>query len=405
MPVVRNSAAAALVVCAPLLAASCQVLFGIEEKRFVESSDAGTLPETGSPDAGDASDATADQAVVPETGDPWSRTPPPRPEGDAAPSQMGKNLTFAMRRLFLGSIDPETDESDPNAWRKMGYDIDGMCTTPDESKNRATGVCAMQVKAGDYSQEDGDDCRDNAGGHILAEAFKLLSLNYEKLTHAQTMGGEVASLVLQIDDLDNGPDDPHAPAKLYVSAPRMPGDLPPLWDGKDKFRIDDRSVIDGGIQVPKVAFLKGYMKDHVWVSDDFGSSPMMLPLPLFGDFTFVEARTATLSLRFNESHSKVISSVLMAVTTMPTIEQAVWPGILWLTSCNQPVAEGMLSAAVRPNTDLADKPPKFLDPAADCTLLSVGLAPEWMLVQPPGAVVVAPPVPPPCDGGTTDGSD
>jgi len=402
MPLVRKAAAAALVLCAPMLAASCQVLFGIEEKHYVES-DASSLPETGAPDTGDAPDAAVDQANPDgEAGDPWARTPPPRPVGDAAPSEAGKDLTFGMRRLFVGSIDPESDESDGTAWRKMGYDIDGKCTTAQESKTRTTGVCAMKVNAGDYSQEDGDDCRDNAGGHILAEAFKLLSINYEKLTHAQTMGGEVASWVLQIDDLDNGPDDPYAPARLYVTAPRLEGDLPPLWDGKDTFRIDERSVVDGGLDTPKVVFLKGYMKDHVWVSGDFGSSPLMLPLPLFGDFSFVDARTATLTLRFNESHSKVVSSVLAAVTTMPTIEQAVWPGILALTSCNQPVAEGMLNAAVRPNTDLADKPPKFLEPLAECSLLSVGLLPEWEIVQPPKTVIVAPPVPPLCDAGVKD---
>lgn len=399
MPMVRRASAAALLLCAPLLAASCQVLFGIEEKRYVEGPDAAAQPETGAPDASDAAEAEASAA---DAGDPWVRTPPPRPQGDAAPSQTGKNISLGMRRLFVGSVDPETDESDGTAWRKMGYDIDGRCTTADESKTRTTGVCAMQVSAGDYSQEDGDDCRDNAGGHILSDAFKLLSLNYEKLTHAQTISGEVASLVLQIDDLDNGPDDPYAPGRLYISAPRIEGDLPPLWDGKDKPRIDDRSVIDGGLDAPNVVFLKGYMKDHVWVSSDFGKSPMMLPLPLFGDFSYLESRTATLTLHFNESHSKVIGSVLSAVATMPTVEQAVRPGILMLTSCQQAVADGMLNAAVRPNTDLADKPPSFVDPSLGCTLLSVGLVPEWVFVQPPDTVVTAPPVPPPCDAGTKD---
>lgn len=110
MPMVRRVATAALVLCTPILAASCQVLFGIEDKRYVEGPDASDVPDTGAPETGDASDATLDQANAADAGDPWARTPPPRPEGDAAPSPTGKTVTFAMRRLFLGSINPTSDE-------------------------------------------------------------------------------------------------------------------------------------------------------------------------------------------------------------------------------------------------------------------------------------------------------
>lgn len=407
---VKKIAAAALVLFAPLVAASCQVLFGIDEKRYVPpdaaTPEAGatdsTTPDTSVPD-GSAPDGAQESGLDAEAGQTWARTPPPRPLGDAAPSDGGKTVTLAMRRLFLGSIDPVTDESNGSAWRSMGYDIDGQCTTAEESKANVTGVCQKRKMAADLSQEDGDECRDNAGGRILAGAFTEVNINYERLTLAQTNSGEVASLVLQIENLDPGPDDPYAPAKLYVSAPRKDGETPPLWDGNDRPRIDNRSVVDGGLDAPKVAFLTGYVRDHVWISNDFGKSPMMFPMPLFGDFSFMEARTATLTVRFNESHSKVTGSVLSAAATMPSVETAVWPGILALAGCNTGLAQTLSEMYVRRNADLADKPPLFIDDPAECSLLSIGLQPDWAMVLPPDTVAEPVPAPAPCsDAGTTD---
>jgi len=389
--------ASLLALCAA--AAACQVLFGIEEKHLAEGAVDASVDSAS--DAG--IDAPSDSNVADSDGPAsWVRRPPPRPQGDAAPSLSGKAVTFAVRGMYLGSIDPETDEPSIEAWKRMGYDLDGKCTTQEESSSGNTGVCTKRSTAGTVSQLDGEECRDNAGGHILSDAFNMLSIPYEKLTLAQSNSGEAFTLVLTIEDLDEGPDDAYAPGKLYVGAPRKAGETPPLWDGMDRLRIDERSVIDGGLESPRVVFAKGYVKDDVWVSNDFGTSPELLPLPLFGAFSYVEARTATISLRLNETHTRVLGSVLSAAATIPSIETAVWPGLLMLAQCSEGFAKTMLTQYVRPNADLADHPPEFVAPSEQCDLMSIGLQPEWKPVQPPDTVIPAGPAPVVCDAGVTD---
>lgn len=371
---VRRLASAACVLAAPALVLSCQMVWGIEEKHLAAPQE----------DAGP--DASVQTSIV----------PPPRPSGSAAPSNTGKSPTFAMRKLFLGTISPETLETNAQAWRGMGYDIDGKCTTAAQSSNDISGVChKVDIVVGPDSQTDGDNCRDNTGGHVLAGAFTSLD-NPERLMHELLEDGSSYTLVLQIEDLDSGPDDPYAPGKLYVGSPRIATDPARKWDGTDQLVVDTRSVVNAALGTPKVAFVSGYLKDQVWVSNDFRAPYQELPLPLFGTVSFAATRTATLTLRFDASHQKVTESVLSVAVPGDAYRKAVWPGLVLQAQCNDLVADTAFQKVER-NVDLADHPPAFVDPQAACALMSMGMKPVWAPVLAPVAVVSERPAPALCD--------
>ena len=107
--------------------------------------------------------------------------------------------------------------------------------------------------------------------HMLADILTFISWDVERTTQDLTMRGEARTLMLQIHDLDPGPDDPYAPAFVYITAPAA---AVPTWDGTDVFAVDAASVIAGDVGQPRTILVNGYVRDHVWVSDDFNESPM-----------------------------------------------------------------------------------------------------------------------------------
>src|SRR5205823_6686490 len=58
--------------------------------------------------------------------------PPARPD---VVSTGGTTRWFAMRKVYLGTVDPVTGQSSHDAWRGIGFDLDHRVTTADDSKN------------------------------------------------------------------------------------------------------------------------------------------------------------------------------------------------------------------------------------------------------------------------------
>ncbi|WP_146652812.1 hypothetical protein [Labilithrix luteola] len=85
--------------------------------------------------------------------------PPSKPEG-AAVANPADTRTFAVSQLFLGDTD-RNGTTDPSAWKKFGYNIDGLTTA-----KTSTDVCTRQGGATADKQEDGDDGRDD-GFHTV----------------------------------------------------------------------------------------------------------------------------------------------------------------------------------------------------------------------------------------------
>ena len=328
---------------------------GVQDKQLdpayqnpsVDAAADGSLEDHVSSDA--ATDAQLD--ATPETDAPAHARPPSRPIGDAGPSGKGRDITFAARTFYIGSIDPDTDQSDTEAWRQFGFDFDGKCTTADESTKDISGVCHKPLQASKLAHEDGDGCRDNIMGHEIAAALGILPTDFELAMQAQSRSGDLQTLVLRLTDLDDGPDDPYVPAALYVAGPFT---YAPLWNGADVPNIDQGSVNDGGIGDPKYV-LAGYVKDNVWVSGDFLGPPATLPLVL--------------------------------------------PGLLEVAKCDPVLAQALYTAYFEVNQDLASGASDFVVPSATCDLASMGIGIDWQVVSMPAAAIALPPTQGACEGG------
>ena len=397
----------------------CHSIAGIEDKQLdplAGGTDASIdVPEEVSQDQA-VPDVVGDSApdVEPDAGldasPRYPRTPPERPDGglpeasDAAPDAPvdgaadaadggGKTLTFAAKRFFFGSIDPDTDKRTFEAWRQFGYDIDGQCTTAKQSQDGASGVCKKPAGATALCQEDGNECRDNTVGHLIADVLKFSTTDFERAIHTRTTSGQSQTLIIQLMDLDDGPDDPYVPARIWVSAPTK---FPPLWDGSDVLPVDEDHVI-GSADEPKHQIEHGYLRDHMWVSSDFNVSPSLMPMMLFDEVAEVNMDTATLSVQLDAAHLKPLHGMLSAVLKLDEMETLLRRGVLEATNCSAELANMAVSGYFLPGRDLASGSPNFANPAQVCDRQSLGLMLDLVNVEPPQEAVKVEPQPSACE--------
>ncbi len=401
----------------------CHSIAGIEDKQLDPSAGVG-----GADAATDVvQEAAEDQATPDVVGDSASdvetdaegdasrypRTPPGRPDGglpeasdaetdapaDAvtdAPSDAdggGKTLTFAAKRFFFGSIDPDTNKRTYEAWRQFGYDIDGLCTTAKQSQDGASGTCKKPPGATALCQEDGNECRDNTVGHLISDVLKFSSTDFELAIHTRTIAGQSQTLIIQLMDLDDGPDDPYVPARIWVSAPTK---FPPLWNGTDVFPVDE-DYVDGSADAPKHRIEQGYLRDHMWISSDFNVSPSLMPMMLFDEVAEVNMDTATLSVQLDAAHEKPLHGMLSAVLTLEEMEPLLRRGVLEATNCSAELADMAVSGYFLPGRDLVVGSPNFVNPSAVCDRQSLGLMLDLVKVQPPQEAVKVEPQPSACE--------
>lgn len=403
---------AALASSALAAAVSCQAVLGIEEKELD--------PNLGSGGTGGKPDAQSG----PTGADP---VPPGRPPGDPVPGG-GATRWFAARTIFIGTYDPVTREADKTAWRRIGHDIDGECTTLEISKSNSSATCKQPSAASVDSLEDGDGCRDNAAGRLVAVGTQVVSINFEPELHAGLLTAETPTYILRLDDLSGDPDDPYVRGALYVSVPRNPAfEKAPSWDGADQLSIDLGSVdapagADGGdagtadagppdagpkdaggdaappsplVDKPLFVFDKGYLTKNVWVSGDLGKSPEKVPLFVFDRLTVVDTLTTTLVVELTPKHDQVVSSQLSAAVATSEIDKYFRPIALELVGCVPALGDLMMDSYVLPARDLGAGP-TLVTPTKPCDAQSFAFAFEWKPVKPPVSVLPGPTKPPKC---------
>lgn len=398
----RRVRGALLATCA--VAVACQTLAGIEDKELdPKYLDAGAVVIDGAAEAG--WDATTGPNGA-------SAIPPERPAGPAVPSGKGVTRWFAARRIFLGTVDPTTGTKDDTAWQRIGHAIDSENTTQAISIANASKVCKRPPSAADESLTDGEDGRDNGAGRVLAYGSQFLSKDFELGLHADLESGDKPTMVLMLSDLDPGSDDPYVPGALLVTAVN-PGQNP-KWNGSDDFWIDSKTVLgseagapdagtpEAGVDageadtpppepvVPRYTFPKGYLKGNVWVSGDLGDSPGPMPMYVLNGITIVNTATITLAVELSPLHDGAVRSMLSAVAGKATLETEFLPLAKELVSCNDTLASLFMNQFLLPAMDLANAPPSFEKPAAQCDALAIGFAFDWELIVEPTVAVAVP---------------
>jgi hypothetical protein len=352
------------------------------------------------PDSHDAgpSDSSAESPVA-DSGPGFEllgTTVPSRPSGPAEPSGKGSLRWFAARHVYTGSIDPETGAQDTSAWKKLGYDLDGECTTLDQSKGDSSGTCTKPPNAASDSLEDGDDCRDNRYGRLIAQVIENLNSSWEANFQAGIANGE-ATLLLRISDLDDGPSDAFAPGAIYLSAQR---ETAPHWDGTDDFQIQSVSVKGSSVvDPPIVSFPAGYVANDTWVSGELGTSPGPFPMYLVTEIAQINLLSRTLVVKLDATHETALGSSFAAVASRAAITADLWTFILPLFNCDAATAQGLVDLYVLPAADVGGAPPSFSSPGVECSGISVGGAFQWVPIAAPTEVVPSIPPSAPCDAG------
>src|SRR6185503_2488905 len=90
---------------------------------------------------------------------------PPMP-GDE-PTSSDTTMTFAVSSLLLGET-TRAGALETWAWKKYGYDLDGLTTTKD-----STNVCTLHMGAPATNQVDGDGGVDNAFGALILPIIQV----------------------------------------------------------------------------------------------------------------------------------------------------------------------------------------------------------------------------------------
>jgi hypothetical protein len=353
---------------------SCEAVFDVDEKRLVPP-------------------------PAPAPPPPGAR-PPARPTGSSTgPSEA---IAFAAAEFYFGAIDPDTGARDANAWRKIGYDVDGVHTTAEHAaRSRAPGTCRRPSDANIDSLVDGHEGRDNNFGSQALKIAATVSAGPESIEVGIKKGvakGSPTFLVV-LQDLNAGPDDPEVHVGLYVTSSTKAPDQTGIF----RYPIDSRSVAPGSI-TPKMTFVHGYMTNHTVVSGDFNApseTALLFPFDPAVGTAVTTPLAVTLVLQLDPTHRRVLSSTVSLVLATNDVVAMLMPAAVrfGLASCG-PGGQATLFGIARRLADLRSDRPSFLDPSGttECDAISLALRLGWFRVRVPliENVVVVPPTVDPC---------
>lgn len=140
-------------------------------------------------------------------------------------------ITLAVQTTRLGSLDP-TGALNIDAWRDIGFDLDGVCTGVDScSGDDSPPSCQSTVL---QVAIDGNDCRDNTFGRLeyaaalVPELSKTYGLSDDAFNCALCVGDY--NYLFRVSDYNGEDNDEQVRVDLYPS----PGLLTPLpWNCAD----------------------------------------------------------------------------------------------------------------------------------------------------------------------------
>jgi len=171
----------------------------------------------------------------------------------ADPKDVGP-IILAIDTMRLGSLGPKGD-LDPNAWKDLGFDLDGVCTASDTCESTDP---PPSCKAGASAlPRDGKYCRDNTFGRLeyaaalVPELTTKYGLSDDRFNCALCVGDY--NFIIRITGYNGQPNDDHLRVDLYPS-PGLEKILPwdcsrPDWKTHPCFQTDMPWTIEEGATV------------------------------------------------------------------------------------------------------------------------------------------------------------
>jgi hypothetical protein len=297
--------------------------------------------------------------------------------GDAGPPI---EAVYEVSYFRLGLTARDGTES-ADAWKKYGFDLDGICTTEDQSKTSA-GTCMRVDGSKPVVLADGDACIDNNFGSQLVPLIKALGGDVEKnLIDGVKKGG--ATLAIRIRDLAPSGADDHAPGALFAA--KGAGGTAAL-DGHDVLDVDQGSVDSNDLEKP-LAVLDGHVEivdgARIWKGK---ADLLALPVVFIADATgTMPVRGLRLEIDLGTGEGTVggysLETDITKVLTVILAKQKICPGDFLYTQAQSTVAQAADMPAILPH-----------DTTKTCESISLGLGFE-LVPATLGKVIPTPPPP------------
>jgi len=203
------------------------------------------------------SDATAPTPGPDATPTEALAAPPP---STGAPTRSTAKHAFAIRVLFLGDTN-RTSVASPDAWRTLGYDLDGRA-----SGSTSADHCALRQGADPRVRADGERGIDNTfGAHVLPQLV-LVDPALSRATNEALAAGR-ANTLLEVTGLDLDPTQTASQlgARAFTATSRTSR---PAWNGGDELSVLPSALVDGTTfgSGAKATFREAYVSQGVVVA-------------------------------------------------------------------------------------------------------------------------------------------
>jgi hypothetical protein len=324
---------------------------------------------------------------------------PPARVGDPVKTGKAEPRVFVVRNLDFGYRDFNKERLlAKDRGKKLGFDFDGRCTVFNDLTTRA---CKSTGNAffGENGFDDGEGCRDNLFGGSIFPAIGAVKPTFDlDLTFSVESKG-APTLMFEIEDLDDGPNDTYAPANLYIAAQIYEG--PPNWNAGQPRIIDLESaeivdaegkpcevqlnpannvgtVPDGCVPRARVRFPNGYVTNNTWVSGPFdpenGVVQSVQGSLLLGGIVLDAPLLALLvTMNFFDDQHKAISSGMYGAMMSTDEFKVALPEFLDKVCIPKNFLGADIVELATSVADTMNEAPFSGDPSVGCNALTIGL--------------------------------
>ncbi|MBI3205186.1 MAG: hypothetical protein HYZ29_26845 [Myxococcales bacterium] len=245
----------------------------------------------------------------------------PPPVGSGGPAAGSGDVVIAMNKLILGDVGFDGQEN-AQAWKKIGYNLDGLISTKNGSNH-----CAPQKGATKSSvQTDGDDGIDNSFGSNLIKVIGTLAPNPSSEISSALEQGDF-TIMLRMEKIEDKPELTGIKTSLYGGAkfdaliadckatPTDPNCSAPKFDGTDQWPILPELLTNPtDVDSAKVVFPSSYVTGGKWVSGSEGDLDLSLSIQGY-----------SLALKITKA---VITADISGVGGTPKATQGIIAGII-----------------------------------------------------------------------------
>lgn len=321
---------------------------------------------TGSTSTGTGGSSTTSSTGSGETG---THAQPPAPSG-GMPADGTSNVTFAIKKLYLGDTDRSGTKS-KDAWKQFGYDIDGLIST-----GTSTNLCKPQGKAKAATlYPDGKDGIDNSFGKNILSVLESITPDASVKVNESITKGQF-TVMLDMQKLGAGADQNPIKSRLYGGAQL---DKAPVFDGNDTWPVLQELLTDPkNIDSAKVHFDSSYLVKNTWVSGSKGT--VELNLTLLGFAVKLNITSAVVTMVLDDAHKSVTNGTIAGVIATSALVDEIKKvaGAYNKDLCSGGTIDSLVTLIQQASDILQDG---TQDPAKDCDGISIGIGFDGALVK------------------------